>query len=248
MYASPSGANSLPATPDSVSSGTNTSATMKVAYTTELRTSTEASSTTSVGGPRIAPRGSEPQPAKDVLGVDDGIVHHLAERDRQTAEHHDVEADAEVVEHQHGAEQRRRDRGGADERGARVEQKQEQHDHHQRRADQQVALHIAHRGLDEVGGTEQPRIERDLLLPASSGSSSFSARSRSRVTARVLAPSWPCTIRNTPGLPLIAAALMDGRRRLGHLGHIAQTQHLPRLLRQHNRAAGLRPSAAALRR
>ena len=80
-----------------------------------------------------------PQSPKDILGIDDRIVDHLAERDREAAEHHDVQADAEIVEHQHRAEQRRRNRGGTDERGARIEQEQEQHHYHQGRADQQVA-------------------------------------------------------------------------------------------------------------
>ena len=82
MYARPSGANSLPATPDSVSSGTNTSATMKVAYTTELRTSTEASSTTSSAGRGCGSSTVEPQPPKDILGVDDRVVHHFPESDQ----------------------------------------------------------------------------------------------------------------------------------------------------------------------
>jgi len=46
MYAMPSGANSLPATPDNVSTGRKISITMNVANTTALRTSSDARSTT----------------------------------------------------------------------------------------------------------------------------------------------------------------------------------------------------------
>ena len=53
MYAIPSGAKSRPATPESVSTGRNTRITANVAYTTALRTSSDASSTT-----RDAGRGS----------------------------------------------------------------------------------------------------------------------------------------------------------------------------------------------
>ncbi len=47
MYATPSGAKIFPSTPVILSTGKNTSATTKVAYTTALRTSSDASRITS---------------------------------------------------------------------------------------------------------------------------------------------------------------------------------------------------------
>ncbi len=103
------------------------------------------------------------QAPEDVLGVDDGIVHDFAERDGKAAQHHDVEIDAEVIEHEHGADQRDGDRGRTDEGGAALVEKQEQHHDHQHRADENVALHVADRGLDEVRGPEEAGMERDAL-------------------------------------------------------------------------------------
>ncbi len=49
-----------------------------------------------------------------------------------------------------------------------------------------------------------------ICTPSSAGRSSSSACSTPRVTGTMLAPYWACTIRNTPGVPFTAAALIDG--------------------------------------
>jgi len=112
---------------------------------------------------RIQRRGQQAvfaQAPENVFHIDNGIVHHLADGDGESAQRHGIEADAEVIQHDHRSQQRERNRGGRNDRCARVEQEQEQHDQHQRSADQQRGAQVADRGFNEVGRTEQVGIQR----------------------------------------------------------------------------------------
>ena len=65
-------------------------------------------------------------------------------------------------------------------------------------------------GLDEVGGAEESRMEGDLLRREERLQFLRAPPPDASVVDRIFAPSWPCTIRNTPGLPSMSAALMEG--------------------------------------
>ena len=159
----PSGVNSRPSMPGSANSGTNTSTMISVAKTMPSGPRGWRAATTSSAGSGCAAGAVLPQPAKDVLDVDDRVVDQLADRDRQAAQRHRVDRQPEPLEHQRRDDDRQRDRRQRDERRAEVQQEQEQHDHHQDRAVAQRLGDVADRGLDEVGLAEQHAAAR--LMP-----------------------------------------------------------------------------------
>ena len=68
-----------------------------------------------------------------------------------------------MLQHDDRGEQRDRDRGTADRRGAQIEQEKDQHDDHQRATDEQRGAQIVGRRDDEVGGPEQAAVQRHAL-------------------------------------------------------------------------------------
>jgi hypothetical protein len=87
--------------------------------------------------PRVVRLPVQAQPPHDVLDVDDGVVHDLAERDHQAREHHGVEGAAAIVKQQPRGEQRQRYRRAADERRAPVGEERQQNDDDKHAADEQ---------------------------------------------------------------------------------------------------------------
>ena len=135
--------------------------TMSVPYVIELRISLDASRTTSIAG-----RGSGAavllQPALHVLHIDDRIVDELADRDRDPAERHRVDRDAEDRHDDGGHEERERDGRQRDDRRAHVEQEQEQHDRHDDAAVAQGPLDVGDRRGDEIRLPEDLTIDLDV--------------------------------------------------------------------------------------
>ena len=94
-------------------------------------------------GGEAAARGAEPQVARDVLGDDDGVVDHEADRDRHGAQGHQVERLADQPHDEHGHRERHRDRRRADGGDAPVAQEQEQHQHGEHGTDEHGVAHRA---------------------------------------------------------------------------------------------------------
>ena len=103
------------------------------------------------------------QAAQGVFGVDDRVVHDLAEGDGQTAQHHDVQVRARLDQHQRGGDQRQRNRGHRDEGRASVEQEGGEDGHHQRRTDRQMLEQPGERTLDISRRTEQVVVKDDAV-------------------------------------------------------------------------------------
>jgi hypothetical protein len=163
------------------------------------RTSRVAAAMTSSTG-RGEARAVLLEPAQHVLHPHHRVVHQLADGDGQPAQGHGVDGQAEVAEHQRRDQQGHRDRHEGDERGAGVEQEQEQDHRHQDGAVAQGLLHVGHRVLDEGRLLEQ---EAGLLDPRRQGAGQFGdGLSTSRVRATLSAPGCFCTDRITAGLPL----------------------------------------------
>ena len=87
----------------------------------------------------------------DVLDLDDSVVDHKSDRDRQRHQRQVVEAVAKLVQHRESADQRQRHRDGRD--NGRPESTQEYEDHHydQRNRQQQRELHVGDRGANGLG-------------------------------------------------------------------------------------------------
>ena len=86
-------------------------------------------------GPRIAASLVVAQAPNDVFNVDHRVVNHVADGDGETAERHDVERAAELLQSNDAAEQRERDGGDGDCDGSQIEQEQRQHDDDKHPAD-----------------------------------------------------------------------------------------------------------------
>ena len=119
--------------------------------------------------------GRAAQPPPGVLDVDDRVVHHLPDGDREAAEHHDVEGRARRAQHGHGREQRERDGDHAHHRRPQLGGEDQEHERYQDGAGQERAAQVAkgvrhearlaeHRPLDaHVGGQRaHDRLERVL--------------------------------------------------------------------------------------
>jgi len=124
---------------------------------------------------RAGTGGRAAQPPPGVLDVDDRVVHHLPDGDREAAEHHDVEGRARRTQHGHGREQRERDGDHAHHRRPQLGREDQEHERHQDGAGQERAAQVAkgvrhearlaeHRPLDaHVGGQRaHDRLERVL--------------------------------------------------------------------------------------
>jgi hypothetical protein len=97
----------------------------------------------------------ELKPPQDVFHPHHSVVHQLANRNRQAPQCHGVDGQAEVVKHQGRCQQRDRDGGERNQRGAHIQQEQEQHHRHQNGTVAQGLLHVTHRVLNEVGLLEE---------------------------------------------------------------------------------------------
>src|ERR1700681_959725 len=95
----------------------------------------------------------------DVLDLDDGVVDHKSDRDRQGHQRKVVETVAHFVEHREGPNQRQRHGDRRD--NGRPEIAQEYEDHHddQRNRQRQCELHVAERSADGLGA-----IRNDVYL------------------------------------------------------------------------------------
>ena len=87
----------------------------------------------------------------DVLDLDDGVVDHEADRDRQGHQREVVEAVAELVEHREGADQRQRHGDGRNDGRPEIAQEHEDHHDHQRDRQHQRELHVGDRCADGLG-------------------------------------------------------------------------------------------------
>ena len=97
----------------------------------------------------------ELEPPQNVFYANDSIVHQFANGNRQASQRHRVDGQTKVVKHQGCRQQRDRDGGERNKRGAYIQQEQEQHHRNEDGAVAQGLLHVAHRVLDEVGLLEE---------------------------------------------------------------------------------------------
>ena len=86
----------------------------------------------------------------DVLDDDDRVVDHEADRGREAAERHQVEALAHHAQRDEGDRERRRNHQAGDERRAPVAQEQHHDERRQHEADQHGVAHARDRIVDEV--------------------------------------------------------------------------------------------------
>ena len=86
------------------------------------------------GGLRFRERPVLAQPSMHVLHIHDRIIDQLTDGDGQTAQRERVDTDAQHLEHNGRDEERERDRGERDHRGAHVQQEEEEDDDHEDRA------------------------------------------------------------------------------------------------------------------
>ncbi len=168
--------------------------------------------------------GVQAQPPHDVLDVDDRIVHDLAERDDQPGDDHRVERAAAIAQDQRGGDERERNRDDADERRAPVVQKHHQDEHHQNAADQERAVEIPQRHLDERRGPEDGRVDVDVGQPRlQRGDRRFDvARDLQRVAVRLFLHD------QHQAVAAIDHRVADRRRKaFDHLGDVADAQGVP---------------------
>ena len=99
------------------------------------------------------------QAADDVLDVDDGIVDHDADRDDETGQDHRIERRAGVIQHEDAGHEREGNGQQADERGPPFEQEGDDNHRHEQAAEQQRRLQIVERDFDEIGRSENGRID-----------------------------------------------------------------------------------------
>ena len=93
--------------------------------------------------------------AKDVFHVHDGIVHDHADGNGETTQGHRVDRDTGELEIEPGDDERERNGGEGDRRGAEVQQEQEQHDDDHDGAVPDGLLDVGDGGFDEVRLLEQ---------------------------------------------------------------------------------------------
>ena len=87
--------------------------------------------------------------ALDVLDRDGRVVDQDADRQRETAQGHDVDRLAEEAQHHHRGQDRQRDRDRDDEGAAPTAEKEQDHQRGQAGGDDRLADHAEDRGLDE---------------------------------------------------------------------------------------------------
>src|SRR5882762_9532346 len=97
--------------------------------------------------------------ACNVLDLDDGVVDHESDRDRQGHQREVVQTKPHSVEHREGADQRQRNGDGRDYGRPEITQEYEDHHHHQRDRQHQRELNVADRCADGLGA-----IRNDIYL------------------------------------------------------------------------------------
>jgi hypothetical protein len=222
-YVSTSGRKNAPERLSRKSTGTIATTLMIVAYVIALRTSTDASSTMR-NVDRSLPDGARlPQSPDDVLDVDDRVVHHHPDGDHQPCEHHHVDRRALQIQHQHGGDQRQRDRDQRDERRAELEEERGDDQDDQDDADDQRTREVVQRLLDEGRRPEDRRVDR------------HAGQAGPQLVDGVLDPAGD--LHRVGPAELLddeheAGAVVDHRvapqrhRVLTHAGHVAQAQDL----------------------
>ena len=110
----------------------------------------------------------------DVLDDDDRVVDDQADRGREAAERHQVEALAEQAQRDEGDRQRRGNHQAGDQRRAPVAQEQHHDQRRQHQADDHRVAHAGDRVVDEVRLIVE-RLQLDALAAAPCGCVSISA-------------------------------------------------------------------------
>ena len=87
----------------------------------------------------------------DVLDLDDGVVDHEADRDRQGHQREIVEAVAQLVQHRESTDQRQRHGDRRNNRRPEITKEYEDHHDDQRNRQQQRELHVVDRCADGLG-------------------------------------------------------------------------------------------------
>ena len=102
-----------------------------------------------------------PQPAHHIFHIDNGVVHHRTDGNDQTGQDHDIDRCAKVGKDDHGDDYGQRDDRGADQGNAPVPEEEDQHNHHQQRAEPERPQEVIERDFDESGGAEDGRVDVD---------------------------------------------------------------------------------------
>ena len=168
------------------------------------RTSTVASAMTPRTGRGWASCAIEAQTSIGVLDADHGVIDELADRDRQTAEGHRVDRQADGPENQDRHEDRDRDRRQRDDRRAEIEEEGKKDDRDHRRRLEQYVLQGGDRVLDEFFLLED---DLSAWMPFGRKAAPPAAPSRCRlVKSSVLTPGCFWTRNRTAGLPMYPAS------------------------------------------
>ncbi len=99
--------------------------------------------------------------AKDVLDVDDRVVDHLANSDRESAEGHRVERRAHALQDYDRYQQRERNGGERDESGPEIIKEEHQDDRDQNAAEKKRRADVADSGLNEACRAKQVGMQGD---------------------------------------------------------------------------------------
>ena len=91
----------------------------------------------------------------DVLDDHDRVIDHETGGDGQRHQRQVVDAETGQIHHRESAHQRQRHRDARNDRGRDIAQEQENHHDHQRDRQQQLELHVMHRGAYGHGAVGQ---------------------------------------------------------------------------------------------
>ncbi len=172
------------------------------------------------------------QAADDVLDIDDSVVDHHADRDRQAAQRHRVERHAETLQDDDRRQQRQRDREARDRRRAQVEQEEEDDEDDQHAAGQQRTAHVAGCGVDEGGRPEQVGMQRDAGL-FEAGPQARQRRLQPLADAIRVGAVLLVDVEDDGGPALDRRRAERRRRRLRHRRDVAQEDAALRRRREH---------------
>ena len=100
-----------------------------------------------------------PQPAVDILHINDRIVHHLANGNCQPSQSHSVDGSTPRPQHCHRGEQGEGNGGQADKRRAQVGEEDQQDHNHQGCPQQQGTAHIGQRALNKRRLAKEAAVE-----------------------------------------------------------------------------------------
>jgi hypothetical protein len=98
----------------------------------------------------VAEPGVLAQAAEDVLHVDDRVIDHLAQRDREAPEGEGIDSEPQQIEGDDASKERERDRRQGDCRGPRIREKDEQDACDEDRSQQEGAGDVAESQVDEL--------------------------------------------------------------------------------------------------